>query len=114
MAQRVAVARALVARPEILLLDEPFGALDWLLRRHIIVDFEDVWLAEKSTTVIVTHETREAAFLADRILVFSPRPGRILATIDVPFPRPRSSNIFTTEQFHSLCDLIDEKCESGI
>jgi NitT/TauT family transport system ATP-binding protein len=113
MAQRVAVARALVTRPDILLLDEPFGALDWFLRRHIIIDFEQVWLNEKSTTIIVTHETREAAFLADRIVVLSSRPGRILSTIDVSLPRPRSSSIFTTEEFHSFCDLIDAKCEAG-
>jgi NitT/TauT family transport system ATP-binding protein len=113
MAQRVAVARALVTQPEVLLLDEPFGALDWFLRRQIIVDFEGVWLTDRSTTVIVTHETREAAFLADRIVVLSSRPATILATIDVPFPRPRPSSIFATEQFHSLCDLIDSKCEVG-
>ena len=113
MAQRVAVARALVIRPELLLLDEPFGALDWLLRHRIIEEFEKVWLSERPTTVLVTHDTREAVFLADRVVVMSQNPGRIVWEFDVTFPRPRGGDIFATTEFHSLCDLIEAQCESS-
>jgi len=113
MAQRVSVARALVTRPDLLLLDEPFGALDWLLRRRIIEDFANVWLDERPTTVLVTHDTREAAFLADRIVIMSKRPGRIISSLDVDFPKPRPSDVFSSGRFHDLCDLIEARCEAS-
>jgi len=95
------------------LLDEPFGALDWFLRREIITDFERVLLVSPATTILVTHETREATFLADRVLLMSPRPGTIQTSVDVDLPRPRPKGVFTSPQFHALCDKIDEQSEAG-
>jgi NitT/TauT family transport system ATP-binding protein len=113
MAQRVAVARALASSPEVLLLDEPFGALDWFLRRRIIQDFENAWLTFGATTILVTHETREAVFLADKIIVMSQRPGRVSATVDVDFPRPRPDDVFTDPAYHALCDHVDRLCSKA-
>ena len=113
MAQRVAVARALASRPDILLLDEPFGALDWFLRRRVIQDFEGVWLTSPPTTVLVTHDTREAVFLADRIIIMSQRPGRVIGNVEVDFPRPRPLHIFADPAYHAMCDQIDLLCAAS-
>src|SRR5215475_3665923 len=88
-AQRVAIARAFVTRPEVLLLDEPFSALDAFTRVDLQDHLLDVWADAKPTLVIVTHDVDEALVLADRVLVMRPAPGRIFAEIDVALPRPR-------------------------
>ncbi len=90
MAQRAAIARALVNRPNILLLDEPLGALDALTRRHMQRELENIWVREKTTMVMVTHDIDEAIYLSDTIVLMSSRPGRIRKVIPVPLSRPRN------------------------
>lgn len=89
MAQRVGLGRVLIQQPEVLLLDEPFGALDALTREQMSLDLLDLWMHERQTVLMVTHDIREAVLLADRVLVMSRRPGRIIADIAVPLARPR-------------------------
>lgn len=89
MKQRVALCRALLHDPPLLLMDEPFGALDALTREQMAIDLQALWLKDPKTIVFVTHSITEAVFLADRVVVFSPRPGRILEVFTVDLPRPR-------------------------
>jgi NitT/TauT family transport system ATP-binding protein len=99
MQQRVALVRALIHDPALLLMDEPFGALDALTREAMNVELQRIWLERRKTVVFVTHSTSEAVFLADRVLVMTPRPGRIADLLRIDFPRPRSIDIMTTEAF---------------
>jgi NitT/TauT family transport system ATP-binding protein len=89
MRQRVALCRALVHDPPLILMDEPFGALDALTREQMVLDLQQLWLEERKTVLFITHSIWEAIFLADRVLVMSPRPGRIAAVLDIDLPRPR-------------------------
>ncbi|MBV9707717.1 MAG: ABC transporter ATP-binding protein [Chloroflexi bacterium] len=90
MRQRVAIARALAIDPAILLMDEPFSALDALTRDRLHIELESIWLATRKTIMFVTHNVREAVALGDRVLVFAPRPGRIVQEFRIELPRPRS------------------------
>jgi len=90
MRQRVAIARALAIDPAVLLMDEPFGALDALTRDRLQTELESIWFSTRKTVLFVTHNVREAVALGDRVLVFSPRPGRIVREFRINLPRPRS------------------------
>src|SRR5262249_42181763 len=92
MKQRVALARALAPDPKVLLVDEPFGALDALTRAKLYGDLQEIHQSARKTIILVTHDAREAACLGDRVLVFSGRPGRIKADIAIELPRPRDIN----------------------
>ncbi|MFC1976489.1 ABC transporter ATP-binding protein [Chloroflexota bacterium] len=102
MAQRVAIARALSYEPEILLLDEPFGALDALTREHLNQEIMRVWEISQKTVVMVTHNIREAVYLADRVLVLTQRPGRVAKIIPVTLPRPRPISMIYSDSFGIL------------
>ncbi len=102
MEQRVAIARALIHNPDVLLLDEPFGALDALTRERMGTELLRIWEARKKTVVMVTHSIPEALLLSDRVLVFSPRPGRIRLALEVPLPRPRRMDMEHSSEFGAL------------
>ncbi|MBD9650325.1 ABC transporter ATP-binding protein [Ensifer sp. ENS09] len=106
MSQRVSVCRALVHDPSLLLMDEPFGALDALTRDQMMVDLQSLWLRSRPTVVFVTHSIQEAVFLSDRIVVMAPRPGRVEAVLDVPLPRRRRLSIRSTPEFNAIVDQI--------
>jgi len=102
MAQRVAIARSLVQDPDLLLLDEPFGALDALTREKMGAELLYLWQARRKTVLMVTHSISEALLLSDRVLVLTPRPGRIGLNLPVDLPRPREEEVRYTEHFGSL------------
>lgn len=106
MQQRVGIIRALLLNPDILLMDEPFSALDALTREQIGFDLLDIWKEHPKTVLFITHSITEAVLLSDRILVMSKRPGTVLDLIDVDLPRPRSQKTINSPRFAELTDLI--------
>jgi NitT/TauT family transport system ATP-binding protein len=113
MQQRVGIARALAINPTILLMDEPYGALDVQTRELLQDELLNIWEKQRKTVVFVTHSIEEALYLADRIVVISPRPGRIEQVIQVPFARPRRDEIKSTPQFLDLRRDIWQSLKKG-
>ncbi|MCA1436233.1 ABC transporter ATP-binding protein [Bradyrhizobium sp. BRP20] len=106
MQQRVAICRALMREPKVLLMDEPFGALDAMTRESLNVELMRVYSEEKKTVLFITHSIPEAVLLGDRVVVMSPRPGRISEIIDVDIARPRSLKTMANKRFSEICDQI--------
>lgn len=106
MQQRVGIARALALKPEILLMDEPFSALDEFTREKLNEDLLKIWRKTNKTVIFVTHNIAEAVFLSDRVVVLSPHPGRLTAIVDINLPRPRESSVRETAEFYEHVSLI--------
>ena len=106
MRQRVALCRALITRPELLLMDEPFSALDAITRDEMNVVLTNLWQQFQKTVVFVTHSIREAVFLSDRVLVMSQRPGRLLTDLPIDIPRPRHPAVGETPRFNEICGQL--------
>ena len=109
MQQRASICRALVHQPKMLLLDEPFGALDAFTREELWCVLRDLWAAQRFTVILVTHDLREAVFLADTVYVMSKRPGRILARREIDLPRPRDLEITYSEAFTDRVHELRER-----
>jgi len=111
MQQRVGIARALAIKPEILLMDEPFSALDEFTKEKLNEELLAIWSKAKKTIVFVTHNISESVFLSDRVVVLSPHPGRVSAVVDIDLPRPRHLAIKDTSEFSSLVAKVRNSFE---
>jgi NitT/TauT family transport system ATP-binding protein len=106
MAQRVSLCRALITNPELLLMDEPFSALDAMTRDDMGLELQRIWEQYRKTVIFVTHSIREAVFLSDRVIVFSPRPAVVVSDVRIELPRPRTLAMQETAEFNGYCAMI--------
>jgi len=113
MQQRVSIARALAFDPPLLLMDEPFGALDEMTRERMNMELLRIWQESGSTIVFVTHSIAEAVFLSTRVVVMSPRPGRLTGVVDIDLPQPRSTDTREQERFFELVTDVRELLRTG-
>ena len=113
MRQRVAIARALIHDPSVLLMDEPFGALDALTREHMNIELLKIWHSAKKTVFLITHSISEAAFMSDRVIVMSPRPGRIIEDVRIDLPRPRNLDLLSEASFGNYTRKLRHLLDHG-
>lgn len=106
MKQRVAIARGLIHEPQLLLMDEPFAALDALTREQMTVELQEIFERTRKSVVLITHSIQEAVFMADRVIVLSTRPGRIIRTETIGLPRPRGLDTMALPEFTATCDRL--------
>ncbi len=111
MQQRAGIARSLLLDPAFLMMDEPFGALDAMTREQMNLDLLDIWSASRKTIMLITHSIAESVFLSDRVVVMSPRPGRIADILDIDLPRPRSLDLQATPEFGAYARRIRERLD---
>ena len=109
MQQRVGLARGLIHDPRVLLMDEPLGALDAMTRERMATELQRIWMATATSVAFITHSIPEAVFLSDRVIVISPRPGRVVEEVPVPLPRPRSVATMADESFARICTRLRER-----
>ena len=108
MLQRASLCRALIHEPQLLMLDEPFGALDQFTREELWAIMQDLWMTRKPTVLLVTHDLKEAGYLANRICVMRARPGHIIDDTEVPFPRPRTIEMSYLPEFVAMTQRLRE------
>ena len=114
MQQRVGIARSLSHDPGVLLMDEPFGALDALTRERMSIELQKIWMASRKTVFFITHSILESVFLSDRVLVMSARPGRFIAEFTIPFPRPRTFEVTANPEFNAYVAHIRDLLGASI
>ena len=114
MAQLVSIARAWATEPELLLLDEPFSSLDYQIALQMREELSKIWEEKKKTTIFISHELDEAIFLADRIVVLSPRPAKIEGIVEVNLPRPRKIEVMLTPEFSKIRNKVLKIFRGGL